>query len=124
MARTAAECSAAMKLYFKCMDTADFETAASLFAEDAVYVRPPFTPGQVGFGDGGSTTFDGLDAINEFWALRGKRNTNHVILTDSVTGDEWFAEGSVTVDGAEPRTFLTHVTFNSDGKVKRFVALR
>jgi hypothetical protein len=113
-----------MKLYFRCMDTADFDTSATLFAEDAVYLRPPFTPGQVGFATNGTQRVDGLADITAFWAMRGKRNTHHVIETESITGNEWFAEGSVSVDDAEPRTFLTHVTFDEEGKVKRFVALR
>jgi hypothetical protein len=116
--------SSDMKLYFACMDSADFETAASLFADDAVYLRPPFVPGQAAFASSGTETIAGLAAISDFWSMRGKRNTRHVIEVESITNREWFAEGSVTVDDNETRLFLTHVTFNSAGKVQRFVALR
>lgn len=116
--------SETMKLYFKCMDTADFETAATLFAEDASYLRPPFTPGQSGFASSGTQRIDGLTDIAAFWELRGKRNTHHVLEVESITDREWFAEGSVSVDDSESRLFLTHVTFDDEGKVKRFVALR
>jgi hypothetical protein len=116
--------SSTMKLYFACMDSADFETAASLFARDAVYLRPPYAPGQAAFSSSGTQRVDGLDAITEFWARRGKRNTHHVIEVESITGGEWFAEGSVSVDGSETRLFLSHVTFNNEGKIQRFVALR
>jgi hypothetical protein len=116
--------SETMKLYFKCMDTADFETAASLFTSDAVYLRPPFTPGQVGFATSGTQRIEGLEAITAFWAVRGKRATHHVLEIESVTGREWFAEGSVSVDDSEKRMFLTHVTFDDEGLVSRFVALR
>jgi ketosteroid isomerase-like protein len=116
--------SETMKIYFACMDSADFETAAALFAADAVYLRPPFVPGQAAFATSGTQRIEGLPAISEFWAQRGKRNTHHVINVDSVTDREWFAEGSVTVDGSETRMFLSHVTFNDEGKIERFVALR
>jgi hypothetical protein len=116
--------SATMKLYFTCMDTADFETAASLFADDAVYLRPPYTPGQAGFASSGTQRIEGLADISAFWVMRGKRDTHHVIEIESVTGREWFAEGAVTVDDTETRMFLTHVTFDDNGKVARFVALR
>jgi hypothetical protein len=113
-----------MKLYFACMDSADFKTAASLFAEDAVYLRPPFVPGQDPFSSSGTERIAGLDAIKAFWERRGKLKTNHVIEVESVTEHEWFAEGSVSVDDSETRLFLSHVTFNGEGRVQRFVALR
>jgi hypothetical protein len=116
--------SETMKLYFRCMDSADFDTAASLFADDAVYLRPPFSPGQVGFSGSGTQRIDGLSAISAFWSIRGNRNTHHVIEMESISDREWFAEGSVTVDDSETRMFLTHVTFDEAGKVQRFVALR
>jgi hypothetical protein len=116
--------SGVMKLYFACMDSADFETAATLFADDAEYFRPPFAPGQAAFASSGTQRIAGLDAIKAFWWLRGKRNTKHIIEVASVTEHEWFAEGSVSVDGSETRLFLCHVTFNGENRVKRFVALR
>jgi hypothetical protein len=116
--------SETMKLYFACMDGADFDTAASLFADDAIYLRPPYTPGQTGFASSGTQRIEGLSDITAFWAMRGKRDTHHVIEIESITDSEWFAEGSVTVDDNETRMFLTNVTFNGDGKVQRFVALR
>jgi hypothetical protein len=116
--------SETMTLYFKCMDTADFDTAATLFAPAAVYLRPPYTPGQVGFASSGTQRIEGLDAITAFWAMRGPRATHHVLEIQSVTGDQWFAEGSVRVDDSEARLFLSHVTFDGDGLISRFVALR
>jgi hypothetical protein len=41
-----------------------------------------------------------------------------------VSGNDWFAEGVVAVDDSAERLFLTHVTFNDDNKIERFVALR
>ena len=116
--------SQVMKLYFKCMDTADFETAASLFADNALYIRPPFVPGAEAFASSGTQTIDGLPAISAFWDERGKRPTRHVIVVESSSDTEWFAEGVVSVGDSEERLFLSHVTFNHEGKVSRFVALR
>src|ERR1700712_58385 len=116
--------STTMKQYFRCMDTADFETSAAMFADDAVYVRPPYTPGQGAFDSSGPTQFEGLAAIREFWRQRGRRNTRHVIGVESATDREWFAEGQVSVDDGDPRLFLSHVTFDDSGKIQRFVAVR
>ena len=46
--------SATMKQYFACMDSADFVTAAAMFADDAVYLRPPYVPGQAAFATSGT----------------------------------------------------------------------
>jgi len=116
--------SAMMKRYFACMDSADFVTSAAMFADDAVYIRPPYVPGQAAFASSGTERIEGLPAISEFWARRGKRNTHHVIKIDGISGNEWFAEGEVSVDDSEARMFLTHVTFNDQGQIERFVALR
>jgi hypothetical protein len=116
--------SATMKQYFACMDSADFAAAAAMFADDAVYLRPPYVPGQAAFASSGTERIEGLPAISEFWERRGKRNTCHVIKLEAVSRTEWFAEGEVSVDGSETRLFLTHVTFNDRGQIHRFVALR
>jgi len=116
--------SATMKQYFACMDSADFVAAAAMFADDAVYIRPPYVPGQAAFASSGTERIEGLPAISEFWAQRGKRNTHHVIKIEGISGNEWFAEGEVSVDDSETRMFLTHVTFNDRGQIERFVALR
>jgi SnoaL-like domain len=119
-----ADKSATMKQYFACMDSADFVTSAAMFADDAVYIRPPYVPGQAAFASSGTERIEGLPAISEFWAQRGKRNTHHVIKVEGISGNEWFAEGEVSVDDSETRMFLTHVTFSDQGQIERFVALR
>jgi hypothetical protein len=116
--------SATMNQYFACMDSADFVTAAAMFSDDAVYLRPPYVPGQGAFDSSGTQRIEGLPAISDFWQQRGKRNTHHVIKIESNSGGEWFAEGEVTVDDSEARMFLSHVTFNGDGRIQRFVAIR
>ena len=116
--------SATMKQYFACMDSADFVAAAAMFADDAVYLRPPYVPGQAAFATSGTERIEGLPAISEFWDRRGKRNTHHVIKIEGVSGTEWFAEGEVSVDDSETRMFMSHVTFNDNGQIQRFVALR
>jgi hypothetical protein len=115
---------AMMKQYFACMDSADFAAAAAMFADDAVYLRPPYVPGQAAFASSGTERIEGLAAISEFWNRRGKRNTHHVIQIESISDGEWFAEGEVSVDDSETRLFLAHVTFNDEGQIRRFVALR
>ena len=113
-----------MRLFYKCLDTVDYDTAASLFADDAVYLRAPLTPDETESGADGPAAIHGLTAIKTFWSSRTGRTTTHVIRTESVTGCEWFAEGSVAVDGALPRPFLTHVTFDDAGKIQRYLARR
>ena len=80
--------------------------------------------GQAAFASSGTERIEGIPAISEFWAQRGKRNTHHVIKIEGISGNEWFAEGEVSVDDSETRMFLTHVTFNDQGQIERFVALR
>jgi hypothetical protein len=116
--------SATMKQYFACMDSADFVTSAAMFADDAVYLRPPYVAGQAAFASSGTERIEGLPAISKFWEQRGKRGTHHVIKIESTSGSEWFAEGEVSVDDSETRMFLTHVTFSDKGQIERFVALR
>jgi hypothetical protein len=113
-----------MKLYFACMDSADFGTAERLFAADAVYLRPPLASGGAPFATSGTERIEGLPAIAGFWQRRGKRSTHHSLEVQSVTGSEWFAEGLVSVGDSEQKLFLCHVTFNDDGLITRFVAIR
>ena len=94
--------SATMKQYFACMDSADFVTSAAMFADDAVYIRPPYVRGQAAFASSGTERIEGLPAIGEFWEHRGKRNTHHVIKIEGISGSEWFAEGEVSVDAVRP----------------------
>ena len=116
--------SSTMKLYFACMDSADFDTSAAMFTDDAVYLRPPYVAGETAFASSGTQRIEGLQAISDFWQQRGKRATHHVIQIESITDNEWFAEGTVTVDDSDERLFLAHVTFNDQGQIQRFVALR
>jgi hypothetical protein len=113
-----------MKLYFACMDSADFGTAERLFAEEAVYLRPPLAPPGAPFTSNGTERIEGRPAIVEFWRQRGKRDTHHSLEVYSVTGNEWFAEGLVSVGDSDRKIFLCHVTFNDDGLISRFVAIR
>jgi len=101
--------SETMKLYFRCMDTADFDTAASLFADDAVYLRPPFTPGQVGFAGGGTQRIEGLPAITEFWSIRGNRNTHHVIEIESISANYSAAAQTINGNSVQQVSSFTYV---------------
>ena len=119
-----ADKSATMKQYFACVDSADFVTAAAMFADDAVYLRSPYVPGQAAFATSGTQRIEVQAVTSEFWERRGKHKTHHVIKIESISGSEWFAEGEVTVDDSGTRMFLSHVTFNDNGQIQRFAALR
>jgi hypothetical protein len=116
-----------MKLYFHCMDTADFETAKGLFAQDAIYIRSPLggTPDNP-FAATGVEPVEGLPAIEDFWARRGKKPTHHDIQRDAVDGRDWWAEGEAWVgdDDSDRRSFLCHATLDGEGLIKRFIAIR
>lgn len=116
------EMSKTMHQFFNAMDLADYGTTQSLFATDAVWVGPPFSPGQAGFATG-MVQLEGLDAIKEGWEARGHRDSRHEIVIESTRGHEWFAEGRISLDGHE-RVLLMHVTFNDAGLIERFVAAR
>jgi hypothetical protein len=111
-------------LYFNCMDTADFGTALTLFSEDAVYLRPPLAPAGVPFGTSGTQRIEGSKAIAAFWEERGTRPTHHHFVEKGVSGSEWWGEGLVSVGDSEEKMFLCHVSFNDDGYITRFVAIR
>jgi hypothetical protein len=111
-------------LYFKCMDTADFDTALTLFSQDAVYLRPPLAPQGVPFATSGTQRIEGSEAIAAFWAERGKRATHHHFVEKGISGNEWWGEGLVSVGDSEDKMFLCHVSFNDDGLIKRFLAIR
>jgi SnoaL-like domain len=109
-----------MKKYFAATDSSDVVAAAQMFADDAVYLRSPL-PGS------DSTELirlDGLRAIVEFWKSRGQRVIRHTILADSASDNDWFGEGEAAGDNGPTRRFLVHATFNSDGLISRYVALR
>lgn len=124
---TTVDISANMKLYFACMDSADFETAKGLFAMDALYMRSPLggTP-ENPFATSGVAPVEGLAAIEEFWEKRGQKPTHHEIQRDAVVGNDWWAEGEAWVgdDDSVRRMFLCHATFNDEGLIQRFVAIR
>lgn len=126
---TGVDISATMKLYFASMDSADFDTAKELFAADAVYLRSPLggTPDNP-FATSGVAPVVGRPAIEEFFAKRGKKPTHHDIQREAVADDDWWAEGEAWVgEGAaatEKRPFLVHATFNGDGLIQRFLAIR
>ena len=43
------------------MDTADFDTSAAMFADDAVYLRPAYVPGQAAFESSGTARLEGFE---------------------------------------------------------------
>ena len=117
--------SETVKLYFKCMDTADFDGALELFAPDALYLRSPLggTP-ENPFAASGVAPVEGRAAIQEFFAQRGKRDTHHQILVEGESDGHWWGEGEAWVGDSEKRVFLVHVTFSAEGLIQRFVAIR
>jgi ketosteroid isomerase-like protein len=113
--------------YLDTMDTTDYATALELFADDAVYIRPALPKPASEPGVMGPSTphqIEGRDALAAFFERRGNHNTSHDIQVLSSSSGHTFAEGVVTLDGKGTATILLHASFDDDGLIKRFIALR
>jgi SnoaL-like domain len=111
-----------LRAYLSCMDSGDFDAAVGLFAEHALYIRPPVPePGeQLGKG---LQRIDGRAAIRDFLMRRGKRNTHHQIDVETVVGQDCWAEGVATTDDSSDALFVAHATLDHAGLIARYAAM-
>jgi hypothetical protein len=111
-----------IRKYLACMDAGDVTAAAALFADCALYVRPPVLAPDGTTGE--AIRLVGREAIAAQWATRIGRTTHHVITHAATTGAEAFVEGTAVVNDRAPVLFASHATFDEDGRFARFVAFR
>lgn len=109
--------------YLGLLDDGEFEAAAAVFTEDAVYARPGFQPGP----DGGRPTFGGMvvlrgrGAILDSFRQRGVQPYRHRVLAAGASGDRCFVEMTLR-DYGTPVEALAVAEL--DGPlIRRYVAL-
>lgn len=107
-----------LKPYFDALDAGDAEALAGCFADDAVYIHPPWDPA----GDNHLFAISGKPALREYFMKRGKQPQHHRILFAAVSGRSCFVEGRGGGDGVRLHVFASHAMFDADGKIRRYVA--
>lgn len=89
--------------YLRHLDDGEFEAAARVFVDDAVYVRPRFEPGV----DGGPPRFGelvavrGRAAILESFRRRGRQPYRHRVVAAATEGGRCFVEMTLAGYGAD-----------------------
>jgi ketosteroid isomerase-like protein len=108
--------------YFAARDAGDFDTALSLFADDATYIGmktpPPAPPGTAGL-----EAMEGRAAIAKSFALRGKRQVDHKIEVEHRVGSHAWLEGVSTAGSNPSKRFLCHAELNGAGLIVRFIVI-
>lgn len=109
--------------YLGHLDAGDFEAAAGVFTEDAIYVRPRFQRGS----DGQPPSFGplvivrGRIAILESFRKRGRQKYRHLILATAMADDRCFAEMTLAGYGSGLQSLA--VAELEEGLIRRYVAL-
>lgn len=107
-----------LKPYFDALDAGDAEALADCFAEDAVYIHPPWDPAK----QNRLFAVSGKPALREYFHKRGKQPQQHRILSAAVNGSSCFIEGRGGGNGVRLHAFVSHAVFDGEGKIKRYVA--
>lgn len=105
--------------YFAALDAARFERAAGYFAADAVYMHPPYAPGQR------RVAFRGSGGILAGFEQRGPQKWKHLIGVSIQRGAHLMFEGNALVDGTPegPKgSFLCSATVDQQGAILRYLA--
>lgn len=110
--------------FLDAMDTADFDGALALFSDDATYVRPVLNKPGEPLGTG-TVSYRGKSEIRTFMLARGTRPMRQRVVVSATKGEHLFAEGIIEFeDGAPSLSPLFHLTFDSSGRISRFIAVR
>ena len=107
-----------LKPYFDALDVGDVEALAECFAEDGVYIHPPWDPAK----QNRLFAVAGKAALRDYFAKRGKQPQHHRILFAAVNGSSCFIEGRGGGEGVRLHAFVSHAIFDGEGKIKRYVA--
>lgn len=101
-----------LERYFTALDEGRFAHAGSCFAEDCLYVHPPYGPGEP------PAIFRGRATLVRQWPLkRGRRRVETRIERCVQAGNHAFVQGR-----AAAGTFLSSVVLDDDGLISRYVA--
>ena len=107
-----------LKPYFDALDKGDPEALVGCFADDAVYIHPPWDPRQQNH----LFAVSGKPALLEYFRRRGKQPQHHRILFAAINGSSCFVEGRGGGGGVFLHDFVSHAIFDEQGKIKRYVA--
>jgi hypothetical protein len=110
--------------YFDFMDRGELAAAREIFRPDAQHVTPAPNVPLPGYPTHGYIELTGIDAIFDFWTARARPGTRHDIFTDASNDVDSFVEGFVSSDGVAPTRFMSHLTVDADGLIRRFIAMR
>jgi hypothetical protein len=102
--------------YFAHLEAAEFEEAAACFAEDCVYLHPPYERG------GERVAFHGRDELLHGWrTVRGQTASRRVVTATAQRGADCIIEG--VVEGIpNGGSFLSSVSLAPDGLIRRYAA--
>jgi ketosteroid isomerase-like protein len=103
--------------YFTAIDGGDVEATTAAFTDDALYIRPSLEV------PGGLEVIRGRDELRAYFTRRGKLPFRHEVRACVVDGADCFVEGAAYAEGKLTNTFLSHVTLDEDGLIKRYFAL-
>jgi hypothetical protein len=104
--------------YLHHLDDGEFEEAASMFADDALYVRPASSSD--GTPSGHLDVIVGRAAILDYFKARGPRPYRHDVYHRVTDGGTEFVAGFV--DGPNA-AMLSSATLDSDGLISRYIGL-
>ena len=104
--------------YFAALDAGDFDACAACFAEDAVYMHPPFHPEK----DNRIFARVGRANIRKWLDERGKMPHHHRLLFAAKNGSSYFVEGRGGGGGIPLHPFCSHAIVDENGLIKRYVA--
>jgi ketosteroid isomerase-like protein len=109
---------AVLERYFSVLAAGDFEAVAAAFAEDALYLHPPYE------GDVERANFRGrAELLAGLRTRRGKRAYRPRILACARSGLECFIEGDVPGTGVPGDVgFMSSMSFDRDGLIRRYAA--
>jgi ketosteroid isomerase-like protein len=103
--------------YFRAIDAGDVEATTAAFTEDALYIRPSLDM------PGGLEVIRGREELREYFRRRGKLPFRHEVRTCAVDGRTCFVEGVAYVEEKPTNVFLSHVTLDDEGLIRRYFAL-
>lgn len=107
--------------YFARLDEGEAEKAASVFADDAVYIRQAMDA--TGTPSSELQVIRGRTQIRSYFEERGRRPYTHEIRSHASQGDLEFAEGCVDGGAAGPRiVFIATASLDRDGLISRYFA--
>jgi hypothetical protein len=109
---------AAVERYFEALETADMPAAVACFSRDTLYSHPPYKHAP----EEGRAEFRGRAELLAGFERRGYRTVHHQLLAHAQDGAAFLVEGG-TDDEPGGGSFMSSVTLDGDGRIRRYVAL-